>query len=252
MPWLTAHDYKAALDFVGFAAEVEGTDAFPEPVLDRLRQIVPCDAISYGDYSGPARRRRAIRIASAGAVSIPPAVAEAMDALRGSPLVTRMCSAGRAVRQSDLVSRRQLRRTPLYQEVARPLGIEHTMELWLGHRDGIIGGFTFDSTWRDFADRDKQLLEVLVPQLVRLHRAARSRSRRAGESAAADALTPRELEIVRLVADGLTTPQIAAALTIAPGTVRKHVENALGKLGVRTRAAAVRLVFGAPDEDARP
>jgi DNA-binding CsgD family transcriptional regulator len=55
--------------------------------------------------------------------------------------------------------------------------------------------------------------------------------------------TPLELEVLRLVADGLTTKGIAAALHIAPGTVRKHVDNALAKLGVNSRAGAVRALF---------
>lgn len=52
-------------------------------------------------------------------------------------------------------------------------------------------------------------------------------------------LTRREREIVRLLAEGRTNDQIAAALWIAPSTVRKHLENVYAKLGVQTRTAAV-------------
>jgi DNA-binding CsgD family transcriptional regulator len=52
-------------------------------------------------------------------------------------------------------------------------------------------------------------------------------------------LTPREHEVVMLVAEGLTNNQIAERLWISPGTVRRHLQNAFAKLGVHTRTAAV-------------
>jgi DNA-binding NarL/FixJ family response regulator len=52
-------------------------------------------------------------------------------------------------------------------------------------------------------------------------------------------LTPREHEVVMLVAEGLTNKQIAERLWISPGTVRRHLQNAFAKLGVHTRTAAV-------------
>ncbi len=51
-------------------------------------------------------------------------------------------------------------------------------------------------------------------------------------------LTPREREVLDLVADGLTNAQVAAVLWIASGTVRRHLENVFAKLGVHTRTAA--------------
>jgi len=52
-------------------------------------------------------------------------------------------------------------------------------------------------------------------------------------------LTPRELEVLRLVAEGLTSPQIAERLQIRSSTVKTHVQNLFEKLGVSDRAAAV-------------
>ena len=51
-------------------------------------------------------------------------------------------------------------------------------------------------------------------------------------------LTPRELDIVRLLSEGWTNKQIAAELSLSPGTVRVHVSNILAKLGVENRTAA--------------
>lgn len=52
-------------------------------------------------------------------------------------------------------------------------------------------------------------------------------------------LSPREAEIIALIADGLSVPAIAERLHLAPTTVRTHVQNLYGKLGVSDRAAAV-------------
>jgi DNA-binding NarL/FixJ family response regulator len=51
-------------------------------------------------------------------------------------------------------------------------------------------------------------------------------------------LSERELEILRLLAQGATNREIAAALVVAEGTVKNHLTNILGKLGARDRAQA--------------
>lgn len=49
-------------------------------------------------------------------------------------------------------------------------------------------------------------------------------------------LTPTELEVVKLVAKGLTNPEIAERLFITRNTVRAHLQHVFAKLGVKTRA----------------
>ena len=60
----------------------------------------------------------------------------------------------------------------------------------------------------------------------------------------AAALTPREREVVRRVALGASTRQIAADLYLSPATVRSHVRNAMVKTNSHTRAQLVALVLG--------
>jgi len=55
-------------------------------------------------------------------------------------------------------------------------------------------------------------------------------------------LTPRELEVLRLLTDGLDQRQIASRLMISAKTVGTHIEHILGKLGVHSRAQAVAFV----------
>ena len=59
-------------------------------------------------------------------------------------------------------------------------------------------------------------------------------------AAGKDQLTPRELDVVKLVAEAHTNEQIAQLLVISPRTVERHRENILGKLGMRDRVELTR------------
>ena len=56
-------------------------------------------------------------------------------------------------------------------------------------------------------------------------------------------LSPREIEILKLVADGCSTPQIASRLHLSVATVKTHLHRSFGKLEVSDRAAAVAACF---------
>lgn len=58
--------------------------------------------------------------------------------------------------------------------------------------------------------------------------------------AATGGLSARQVEVLRLVADGLTDAEVAARLSISPRTVGQHLHSVYNKLGVPSRAAATR------------
>lgn len=62
---------------------------------------------------------------------------------------------------------------------------------------------------------------------------------RLGDNMLHGALTPREVEVLELVAEGLANKEIAARLGTAGGTVKMHVQNILAKLGASDRTQAV-------------
>jgi DNA-binding NarL/FixJ family response regulator len=80
------------------------------------------------------------------------------------------------------------------------------------------------------------LYPAAVRALIRdyLDRAAR------GEETPADPLTPRELEIVKLIGEGHTSEEIAGMLFISKKTVDRHRANVLEKLGMRNRVELTR------------
>ena len=81
---------------------------------------------------------------------------------------------------------------------------------------------------------------LLAPSITR-----RLVERFAPRSAAADlsVLTPRELEVLGLIARGLSNAELAAALTLSEATVKTHVARILGKLQLRDRVQAVVLAY---------
>jgi DNA-binding NarL/FixJ family response regulator len=80
------------------------------------------------------------------------------------------------------------------------------------------------------------LYPAAVTRLIRdyLDRAGR------GEAIPEDPLTPRELQVVKLIAEGHTTDEIADVLVISPKTVERHRANVLEKLGMRNRVELTR------------
>jgi DNA-binding NarL/FixJ family response regulator len=56
-------------------------------------------------------------------------------------------------------------------------------------------------------------------------------------------LTPRERQVISLLAEGLNGREIADRLVIAPSTAAKHIEHVVGKLGVRSRSQAIAKAF---------
>ncbi|MEV8569253.1 response regulator transcription factor [Streptomyces sp. NPDC051322] len=58
-----------------------------------------------------------------------------------------------------------------------------------------------------------------------------------------DGLTRREAEILALIAEGLSNPEIARALHISPATVKTHINNLFAKTGVRDRVQAMRYAY---------
>jgi DNA-binding NarL/FixJ family response regulator len=106
---------------------------------------------------------------------------------------------------------------------------------------------------RAVAAGDAYLDPAVTARVLATYREAPAPPERPGpDSAGGDAgdLTARELEVLRLIARGLTNDEIAAALVIGEGTVKTHVGRIFDKLDLRDRAAAI--IFAYDHGLARP
>ncbi|GIF50622.1 regulatory LuxR family protein [Asanoa ferruginea] len=137
---------------------------------------------------------------------------------------------GPPLQVTDVLPERRWRQHEVYREVVRPQGIGvHTVALVVGSPP-VLRFYQFNRD-REFDGREMDLLERLQPALIALHRRA--------TTALGPPLTEREVEVVRGIADGLTVPATARRLGLAPGTVRKHLENVHRKLGTSGPVATV-------------
>ena len=107
---------------------------------------------------------------------------------------------------------------------------------------GADGYLTKDRAVEDVvsAVRSAHAGETLLPRAVIVgiaQRVAAARDR--GERWQVEPLTPREIEVLRALTEGLSTPEICERLFIAPNTLRTHVQNIMGKLRVHSKLEAV-------------
>jgi DNA-binding NarL/FixJ family response regulator len=85
---------------------------------------------------------------------------------------------------------------------------------------------------------------VLDPQVQqRLLAAAAGAGAVAGNGAAPDGLTSREVEVLQLIAEGLANREIAGRLFVSEATVKSHINRLFAKTGVRDRAQAVQYAY---------
>lgn len=110
-------------------------------------------------------------------------------------------------------------------------------------RHGAAGFLLKDVTLEQLADAIRAVAAggtLFRPGVTeRALRALADRDRAFRAAAQPDALTPREAEVLRLMAAGFSNREIARALGTAEGTVKNHASNVLTKLGVRDRTRAV-------------
>ena len=148
---------------------------------------------------------------------------------------------------SDFYSARQWHSTGMYQDCIP--AFEHEMMMclpaesgWTARPGRTVRMLFFRGPGRDFSERDRALLTLLRPHLQQAYLDAERRRRPVPQ------LTPRQEDLLRLLATGYTNTQIARRLGISEGTVRTHLENIYKKLHVSSRTAAVTRAFSGQGE----
>ena len=223
--------------FVAETADVPANgEPFPRAFLEALRMLVPCDVVGYGEHDRV--QCRLLRWVEHPVYDGPEPQLHLTELDRDDPVrrYFEQAPVG-AYRLSDVATRHELRRSLGYEVWFRALGFAHQLRVGLDATRWHAKEFCFDrGPGRDFTPRDRAVLDAVRPYLAARYALWRDTSEtadRAGE------LTLRELEVLDLVAEGMTNGEIAQRLWISPGTVRRHLENIYEKLGVHTRTAAV-------------
>lgn len=148
------------------------------------------------------------------------------------------------IKITDFYSARQWHSSGMRSAIFRPMGLEHQLQLCLAATPRPAAGMgrtirlcLYRGPGPDFSERDRALLTLLRPHLYEAYLDAERLRRGAPQ------LTPRQWELLRLVAAGHTNAQIARRLGLSEGTVRKHLENTYARLNVSSRTAAVTRAF---------
>lgn len=242
---VTDNDVRRLLQIVDRVREQPEDRCFPAAVLTGLRELVPCSGIGFQlsephrqavvdgvqlegetlhDCSEPVSDEDADRTAlfwegywQVGGCSYPIDTGDYTSVLR----------------RSDRISDRAFAATTTgtYMRLG---GIRHEVMVALPphgcvHRRLLL----FRKDNRDFTEREVLLLKLFRPHLMELHERQQQRLQERPD------LTARQWEILSVVATGASNAQVARALAISRGTVRKHLENVFLRLEVTSRTEAV-------------
>jgi PAS domain S-box-containing protein len=147
--------------------------------------------------------------------------------------------------------RRELIGRPVYELLAHgPLATTQQWEAALAQRQftgqAEIVGAGGQHVMVEFAGHPEVVTgrRLVLFVVLRTARAGRTLPETPASPAETRALSNRELDVVRLLALGLTGPEVAEELQLAHNTVRTHVRNAMAKSGARSRAQLVARAVG--------
>ena len=244
MTTLSASDHRRVLDVLWTAYAGEQVGPLPETTLAALQSLIPSTIVGYHEwgvefgYRWSACGESPERLANVWGGYAEVQAEDPLPGGRESKHIADLVPAGVVAKMSDFFTLRRFRGSGLHAAMCKPFGIDFVMKIYL--QTGSPGAsVVFDRGGRDFSERDRAVLELLGPHLALIRRRNREQAVGASENEATSRLTPREREVVALVARGWTNGEIGAALFISTGTVRKHLDNVYAKLGVRSRAQAV-------------
>lgn len=228
--------------------DVPAEEGLPPSLLADLMSQIRCDVIAFGGFDSSQRQTWSTQFMPDGGEVVvsdaAPVNWEHYWHCQPCSYPDRTSDLRSIVKIADFYSARQWHSIGTRCGINRPMGFEHALMLTLPAPPGPDHGpgrtmrlFFFRGPGRDFSEPDRALLTLLRPHLHQAYLDAEHRRHPVPR------LTPRQWELLRLVAAGLTNAQIADQLGVAEGTVRIHLGNVYERLHVSSRTAAVTRAF---------
>jgi DNA-binding CsgD family transcriptional regulator len=218
-----------------------GTDTVFD-VLDGLQGLTGCDVVAFNRHDTPGRRHRHAQLVASGEREL--ASREELEAADHEPFWRwywrcEPCSLPDrlgtpvVVSLSEFYTAREWAQHPMSEALGR---VSDEMLVSYPDAPGLTRRLLFAREGGTrFEERERFLMRLLMPHIGPLLARTAAPSPRHD-----DVLTDRQREVLRLVRLGMANKQIARALEISTGTVRKHLENVYERLDVQSRTAAVR------------
>ena len=250
------------LNLIGEVSGLLDVQEFCNGLLSALRAEIPCDYVSLNQVAPDS--------AQIWSISEPPVPVEmhagfARHALQNPLAAWHLRTRdGRPIRFSDIVTREELQATDLYSEVYSQLGIEFQIAFTLPSPSGRVMAIALSRTQHDFTDTERELLTLARPHLIQAYRNAlqladhNDASRQPPidgpneQTLQTLGLTPAQARVLRRIALGASTPDIASELQIAQRTVHKHLQRIYEKLQVTDRSAAAKKAWEAVNATRQP
>jgi DNA-binding CsgD family transcriptional regulator len=223
------------------ASTSAGTDTVFD-VLDDLQQLVGCDWVVFTRHDTPGRRLRHTQSVASGQRRLAsPVELEAQDYeafwrwyWRCEPCaLPDRVETPVQVAISDFYTAREWARHPMSETLGR---LSDELVVSYPEAPGLTRRLLFArENGACFEERERFLIALLMPHIGPLLARTLTPPQRQDV-----ALTDRQREVLGLVRLGMANKQIAQALKISTGTVRKHLEHAYDRLGVQSRTEALR------------
>ncbi len=263
---LSASRLRKILQATAHAVELRELSEFRTGAIALVRKLVRCDSASYNEVKPGAR---ALVVADP-ASWLTAQNLELFGMLAGeNPLIAHYARTGdgQPVRFSDFLSRQRLHRLTLYDQLYRPMRIEHQIAFVLPSPPGEVVGIALNRQHRDFTDEEAVMLDLLRTPLRACYQRLVEREQLKNLLSAYESdedmtarmsalgLSERETEVMQGVLDGASNTQIGMSLNISRRTVEKHLQNIYLRLDVTSRTQAIGKVQtrkGADPDGGRP
>lgn len=153
-------------------------------------------------------------------------------------------------RESDLIDKDLRKESQFYKEYLQKYDLGSVAGISIIRGETLLGALTlYKSESRgDFSERDLYILKQLEPHLQN----ALSMGKVPAEKESGEArrtlkysygITKKEMDIIALIVQGRSNAEIAAASRISQNTVKSHIANIFGKLGVKSRTQLIRFLM---------